>query len=407
MQPAAFLWVIDFDYASRLHHGAMIRFVNYAAELTRLGHRVIFAAQIPAEVRPASHDYFRALRDAGTIADFLEVAYRPARSPLSALLLHHPAWTNRLQRRSQLDAALPLQRYIEEFGVDYVLISSRRLMFLSRYLTPRRAVLPDFCDSLALYYGRSVRKLAGARSWRRAVNDAVQGVYYGIQERYYTRRARRVFVVSPVDRAAIGRLSGQPAKPVIVLNGVQIPSHAPSLVKDPDQLIFTGNMSFPPNHEAALWFLDQVFPRILAERPSTKLVLAGADPPDFLRARQDGRVRVTGFVEDLNREIAGSALFVAPLVSGGGFKNKIVEALANRTYVAATPLAVEFLDPAVRQLIPATSDPVAMAAGIVRLLNHPESYQEKLETLHAYVRDHLSWARSTRNLLALLPEHEM
>ena len=63
--------------------------------------------------------------------------------------------------------------------------------------------------------------------------------------------------------------------------------------------------------------------------PGSLLHDCGANPIPALLERASKNVVVTGFVEDLNREIACSEIFVAPLVSGGGFKNKVLEAIAN------------------------------------------------------------------------------
>jgi glycosyltransferase involved in cell wall biosynthesis len=221
------------------------------------------------------------------------------------------------------------------------------------------------------------------------------------EERYYARKSARSLVVSPVDKQALDRLSGRPDRSVILLNGVRIPP-ATENPKVPLQLIFTGNMSFPPNYEAALWFLDFVFPLVQAEIPEVKLVLAGATPPQQLLQRANSNIQVTGFVDDLNAEIARSSLFVAPLISGGGFKNKVVEALANRTYVVASPLAVEFLEPSIRELVTVETDPARMAIAIIQFLRNPAAFADRLDQLHNFVKDQLSWSGKTSELLRLI-----
>jgi glycosyltransferase involved in cell wall biosynthesis len=161
-------------------------------------------------------------------------------------------------------------------------------------------------------------------------------------------------------------------------------------------------MSFPPNYEGALWFLENVFPAVRARRPDAKLVLAGANPTPGLVARSGAQVEVTGYVDDMNAEIQRSAVYVAPLVSGGGFKNKVVEAVANRTYVVATPLAVEFLPPRFHQFMSVASDPQQMASAIVDVLEHPEQVAAKVDALYEQVAAEFSWSHRTAQLLDLL-----
>ena len=50
--------------------------------------------------------------------------------------------------------------------------------------------------------------------------------------------------------------------------------------------------------------LDHVFPGLLEQLPDAQLVIAGANPPEFLKARASPNIAITLYVEDLNREIA-------------------------------------------------------------------------------------------------------
>ena len=136
--------------------------------------------------------------------------------------------------------------------------------------------------------------------------------------------------------------------------------------------------------------------------PDAQFILAGANPPSFLQSRASNNVVVTGYVEDLNAEIARSSLYVVPMVTGGGFKNKVVEAIVNRTYVVATPLAVEFLDPDTRGLIAVAESPEQMADMIIRLLDDPEACSASLSALYDHVSTTFTWAQRTNELLEII-----
>jgi glycosyltransferase involved in cell wall biosynthesis len=394
------LWVIDFDYATRNHHGAILRYVNYATELMRLGHAIYFAAELDPRYREGSRSWFQELIDQGVIKNWIELTYVPTVRRGGVLTLI-PALSNLVQRKSQHSLANAVIEFARRETIDSVIVSNRRLLFLADRLAGRLKVITDFGDCMTLYYLRSVKTAArqgSARAVARLMKPLAQSA---AQEWYYGRNSTKSIVVSPVDKAALDRMTGRPERSVIPLNGVRIPGTA-GVTKVPGQIIFTGNMSFPPNHEAAMWFLDFVFPLIQREHPQARLVLAGADPKPELRRRATERILVTGFVEDLNQEIARSSLFVAPLISGGGFKYKVVEALANRTYIVASPFAVEFLEPEIRDLIAVEANPARMAAVIVELLRDPSRFAGRLEQLHAFVRDRMSWSGRTFELVELL-----
>ena len=187
----------------------------------------------------------------------------------------------------------------------------------------------------------------------------------------------------------------------MLLNGVRMPDHPHPIPKLPNRLIFSGNMDFPPNYEAALWFLKHVFPLVRQQIPEARIAIVGPNPVAELRAYASDHVEVTGFAPDLNLEIARSALYIAPLITGSGFKNKIAEALANGTYVIGTSMATEFLESSIRDLLIVANEPGQMADAIVRFLRNPAEYEERTARLRSTVREQFTWRQRASELAAL------
>jgi glycosyltransferase involved in cell wall biosynthesis len=160
-------------------------------------------------------------------------------------------------------------------------------------------------------------------------------------------------------------------------------------------------MDFPPNYEAALWFLNHVFPLVRQQIPQARIAIVGPNPVAELRACASDHVEITGFARDLNLEIARSALYIAPLITGSGFKNKIAEALANGTYVIGTSMATEFLEPSIRDLLIVANEPGQMADAIVRFLRDPAEYEERTARLRSTVREQFTWRQRASELAAL------
>ena len=188
---------------------------------------------------------------------------------------------------------------------------------------------------------------------------------------------------------------------MVVLNGVKEGLPKGQFPRVPGRIIFTGNMDFPPNYEAALWFLDNVFPLVVSQRPDVCFVISGANPIPALRQRASKNVVVTGYVENLNCEIACSEIFVAPLISGGGFKNKVLEAIVNRTSLVATSIAVEFFDTGIRDLISVADSPVEMAEAILRVWKEPQQAELRTEELYELVISQFSWASRAAEIVEL------
>ena len=407
-QPATFLWVVNFDYPTRLHHGSTLRHVNYARELQTLGHKVYFGVQFDPNYLEASRQWFAELREQGIISDFFELAYEPLpRHRRLATLTFHPYLANRVLSKFQGVTTRRVRELIAKFEVNGVIVSDRNYWFLADTLMPFSPLVIDMCDCETLYMARELRQHLKAGHYRLASQVLRRFPYTMSEDRYYSSRGDAVVVVSPVDQRALTRVSGGSSHVVTLLNGVSIPPVRPAIAKIKNRLVFSGNMDFPPNCSAALWFLDHVFPRILEQVPDATFVLAGANPPALLQERASANVVVTGYVNDLNAEIARSALYVAPMVTGGGFKNKVVEAIVNRTYVVATALAVEFLDPDTRRLIGVADAPDEMAEMIVQLLRDPDACWSRLSALYDRVTQTFTWSQRAGELLEIVRASSM
>lgn len=95
-------------------------------------------------------------------------------------------------------------------------------------------------------------------------------------------------------------------------------------------LVFIGNMGYAPNIEAAEWLVHKIMPAIWKWNPGISLLIAGARPALRVRtlATQDKRIEVRGWVDDIREAYCDGRIFVAPMNSGTGLQNKILEAMA-------------------------------------------------------------------------------
>lgn len=143
-------------------------------------------------------------------------------------------------------------------------------------------------------------------------------------------------VVAEGDRDAIAALN--PGLDVrVVSNGVDHEYFAPRDEPEEERtLVFEGNMGFAPNVEGVLYFAREVFPLVLRTEPRAKLYVVGKDPAPEVRALHGPSIHVTGLVDDVRPYLARATLFVCPLISGTGIKNKILQAWAMARCVVAT-----------------------------------------------------------------------
>lgn len=402
--PLSILWLLDLQPRFGIRHGATLRWLHFSRELVERGHSVCLSVNEdePGDLE-ASSALLEEYRLKGWLTSHATTRYRfPSATGRRAHLRVHPTLTNQALASFQDETATRVRSLIEASRVDVVIISQRKLLFLAPRLGDRVPVVVDWMDSLVLHESRLARSHFRHGAWRETTGACKRMAQAVLQERHYGRRSSANILVSPVDLGLFNRLTGRPDRGRLLLNGVDSRPHATPVPKQPSRMIFTGAMDAPQNHEAALWFIEEVLPRVLRERPDAEFVIAGRDPKPELRQRAGPHVRILGEVQDLAGEIARSTVAVAPLRSGCGFKNKVVEALAAGTFVVGTGMATEFLPEALRQPLLASDSAEGLARHVLTVLEDPGRFEPRLADLSRIVTEEFSWKRRTRDLLDIL-----
>jgi sugar transferase (PEP-CTERM/EpsH1 system associated) len=183
---------------------------------------------------------------------------------------------------------------------------------------------------------------------------------------------------------------------VVVPNGVDTAHFAPQHVQPHYDLLFTGNMNYPPNIDSVLYLVRKVLPIVRRERPETSLLISGVDPSPAVRdlARTDQRIEVTGWVRDIRSSYAAARIFVAPMQIGTGLQNKLLEAMAMRIPCITSALANNAVGAEPEQAILIGNTPEEYAAHILRLLDNEDERHRLAENGFRFVREHFDWDRA-------------
>jgi glycosyltransferase involved in cell wall biosynthesis len=154
-----------------------------------------------------------------------------------------------------------------------------------------------------------------------------EAVSKGLYERAYAPLLDRVWVVSETDRRAMRWVAGARAVDVIP-NGVDGDHYRPHEQAEVDQsCVFWGRLDFGPNIQALTWFCRQVWPALRQQVPGAKFTIYGFNPIASIQKLHgcDG-IQIVPDLPDLRPEIGRHQVVVLPFVSGGGIKNKLLEA---------------------------------------------------------------------------------
>jgi len=140
------------------------------------------------------------------------------------------------------------------------------------------------------------------------------------------------------------------------------------------ELVFVGTMSYPPNEEGVLFFCDHVLPAIRSHVPDVTLTIVGKTPSTAIRSLETrfGHIKVTGEVDDVRPYLARAAVAVVPLLSGGGTRLKILEAMAAGRAVVSTSIGAEGLELQNGRDLFLADSPSDFAAACVALLRDVE-----------------------------------
>jgi glycosyltransferase involved in cell wall biosynthesis len=191
---------------------------------------------------------------------------------------------------------------------------------------------------------------------------------------------------------------------VTIPNGVDIEYFAPAAAEsDGKKLVFTGVMDYGPNEDAVLNFCEHTFPLIQRAMPEIEFWVVGSGPTARVQAltSQSG-VHVTGEVDDVRPYVQSAALFVCPLRSGAGMKNKILAAMAMRRPVVATSLSLEGLEALPEEHVLVADGAEAFAAQVLRLLREPPLAQRLVDRAYRLVTERYSWTARGEMLEASL-----
>ena len=158
-----------------------------------------------------------------------------------------------------------------------------------------------------------------------------------------------------------------------------------------NKIVFVGKMDYDPNVIATTWFVKNILPELNKTYPDLVFQIVGAYPhKKVIKLGENNKnVEVTGRVESIEPYFKGLTIFVAPMLTGAGIQNKIIQAMSYSCCVVTTPTGAEGLD--------IQNGEIAICSGVdqwidcVReLLDSPSKRIEMGIKARQYIINHLS-----------------
>jgi sugar transferase (PEP-CTERM/EpsH1 system associated) len=190
----------------------------------------------------------------------------------------------------------------------------------------------------------------------------------------------------------------------VVPNGVDDEFFQPIEREKEFDLVFTGNMNYPPNIDSAIFLAKEILPAVQKQYPDCKLLIAGVDPAPSVRALENSSkgTKVTGWLPDIRDAYASARIFIAPMNIGTGLQNKLLEAMCMKLPCITSELANNALGAEHGKQILIGRDTEEYVSHIFHLLKDQEFRNDIAEQGRDYVRQNFNWEHATAKLNDLI-----
>jgi glycosyltransferase involved in cell wall biosynthesis len=108
-----------------------------------------------------------------------------------------------------------------------------------------------------------------------------------------------------------------------------------------NSLFFLGALDWLPNLEGIEWFLQDVFPLVIDKMSDTTFYIAGRNTPEKIKQYSNKNIMVLGEIDDISNYMNAHQIMIVPLLSGGGMRIKIIEAMLYGKTIISTNIGAE------------------------------------------------------------------
>lgn len=283
-----------------------------------------------------------------------------------------------------------IKQIAQEFQPDHVYCQLTRMAEYAKGLPFPKTL--DYMDALGVGMERRAEVVSG-----------IQAMVYKLEARRLKNYEKKIYkhfdhhtVISEQDKHQIGTPGENTI--TVVRNGIDTDFFSPQTKEKVYDIGFVGNMGYPPNVDAAEYLVSKLKPNL---DQSLRYQIAGARPDKRVKLLAGKNVTITGWIDDVRDAYSSCKIFVAPMWSGTGQQNKILEAMA-MGIPCVTSTSVNNAIGAENQREIMVADSVEdFRACIEQLLNDEEKYMELKENALKFVRQHYSWEQSIEKLTEL------
>lgn len=315
---------------------------------------------------------------------------------LSCLFAPYPA-ISRWNRQMKQD----IQRKYREEKIDYIIVDFPQML----------GVLPGEVRNtgkIILHQHNMEYKVAGdiAKTIKNPVLKCIHS-YSAARLKAYERSCYKqdyIWLYTFVSESDMEAFSRQYKKTNLYLMPIGADLNVLPVQAAAKNIVFIGKMSYEPNIEGALWFIENCWADVKRQVPEAALYFVGKDPADKIIKAAAGRtdVYVTGTVPSVEEYYQKAALVIVPLRTGGGVKVKLLEALGYGKIVVSTSKGIEGTSFQPQIDVAIADEPADFVHCCVDILTDPQKYEMMRQNAMDKIQNQYSWEAIVSNFENLL-----
>ena len=177
----------------------------------------------------------------------------------------------------------------------------------------------------------------------------------------------------------------------VIANGVDTKFFTNKSKEDEVKLVFLGDMSTPPNNDAVRYFVENIYPEVLKEI-SVNFYIVGRNPSNYIqKLSENPNITITGSVDDVRTYLTKGSIFITPMVSGTGIKNKILEAMSMELAVVSTSIGISGIKAANNIHYLLADTPEDFKKKIIKLISDKKLREDMGSNARLFVEKNYSW----------------
>ncbi len=261
--------------------------------------------------------------------------------------------------------------------------------------------IKDNTNIKIIYYGHDLHFLREGREYELTGNieKRQSAAYWRSVEMSLMYKAAVSYYPSFVEKNAIKAVDADiPVKDIVAYVYEQFRQDIPQDFARREGILFVGGFGHPPNADAVLWFVREVYPLVRsrmeeAGEEAPEFIVVGSKVTEEIKALEEpgNGVVIRGFVteEELARLYDTTRVVAVPLRYGAGVKGKVVEALYNGAAIVTTSIGAEGISGAGEVMV-VEDEPETFARALAELYSRPEECRKMSGKTQEYVRSRYS-----------------